>query len=158
MMGIIFFEVLDYVLFCNEKCWGVANPYNVGPFIIGELFLMFSLLSIVTFKSWMRVAFITMALLAMILLQTRSSLLAVITGLLIFFIFPNIKKVSKGKIIFLIIGMMVFGAIIFNYLVDYTFIGRELDTVTYRLHMWELGLKTIIDRPWIGIGFDVTPN
>ena len=56
-----------------------------------------------------------------------------------------------------LVGLTLFFVIIY-FLLEHTFIGRDLSSFSHRVHMWQLGLDTIQASPWFGIGFDVTPN
>ena len=108
--------------------------------------------------NFLKVSLIVLSFLALFFLQTRSAMLAATTAVIIFYFIPLFNQLSK-KLKLSLIALAIFLAynIIF-FLIDHTFIGRHLATISNRIDMWELGIETIRSSPWIGIGFDVTPN
>lgn len=166
MIGIIFFKILFEIIQCEPSLIQIIAdgscrviPFSVaGPFITSELFLLFILLCLAKKANFLKATLIVLSFLAIIFLQTRSAMLATIIAVTIFYGIPLANQLSKKLKLLLIPLAMLLGYFLFMYLVDNSFLGRDIVSMTGRLHMWELGIESIKSSPWIGIGFDVTPN
>ena len=165
IIAIVFFKVLYQIDLCNisiSKLLGGTcrvQPFSVAsPFVTSELFLLFILLSLALKANLLKAIFITLSFLTLVFLQTRSAMLAAIISVTIFYGIPILNKFSKTVKLLLISLAIVLCYYLFIFLVDFPFFGRHLATMTFRMDMWELGFETIKSSPWVGIGFDVTPN
>jgi O-antigen ligase len=161
MMTIIFFKVFAEVCECPKELFHSSCrpiPFGVGAFITSELFLLFGLLCLALKNHTLKIILIGFSLMALILLQSRTALFGLILAYSFYTILPMLFKYKKRVMIPFILVGLILSFYIFNSLVDHTFIGRNLSTFTNRLHMWQLGIETIQAHPWLGIGFDVTPN
>lgn len=165
MIAIIFFKVLYQIDLCNvtisqlSRGFCRVQPFSVAsPFVTSELFLLFILLSLALKANLLKAIFITLSFLTLIFFQTRSAMLASIISVTIFYGIPILNKFSKTVKLLLISLATALCYYLFIFLVDFTFIGRHLASMTFRMDMWELGFETIKSSPWVGIGFDVTPN
>jgi O-antigen ligase len=161
MIGILFFETLAQMQHCTKYyTWTKCRPdlFGENAFIISELFLLFILLCLTLQKRMIKISLITLSFITLIFLQARAAMLGSILAIFIFHGIPLITK-FRIKIIFIFFVLSIVPSyLIFNLLVDYTFVGRGLFSLNNRLDMWQLGFETIKDSPLFGIGFDVTPN
>ena len=161
MISIIFFEVIADTYHCASvvlispcRAW----PFSTNAFITSELFLLFGLLCLALRSNKLKIILLSLTIIALIFLQSRTALFATIFASATYTALPLMYKYEKKMIIPFALIILILSFCTFNYLIDNTFIGREISTFTYRTHMWQLGLETIQASPWFGIGFDVTPN
>jgi O-antigen ligase len=162
MISIIFIKVITPLTpecaghFFNPHCR--PNPFKAGAFITSEFLLLFGLLCLALRPIALKIMLLTLTIIALTLLHARTALFATIVASATYTVLPLMYKYKKKMIIPAALITLILSFYTFIYLIDNTFIGREIITFTHRTHMWQLGLETIQASPWFGIGFDVTPN
>ena len=161
IITIIFFKVFAEVYECPKELLDVRCrpiPFGVGAFVTSELFLLFGLLCLALTNNALRIILIGLSLMALIFLQARTALAGLFIACSIYTFLPMLFKYKKRMMIPFILVGLILSFIIFIFLIDHTFFGRNLSSFSNRINMWQLGLETIQAHPWFGIGFDVTPN
>ena len=162
MLLLIFFECIDLSLSCN---FCRVYPFNNLPFFVSEIFFIFIIFSLILKSQPWKFLIILGSFIGLIMVEGRAAILASVIAILAMKFFSLKKHTQKKIFIFFILIVFILIYLIhggyFHYFLEDTFLYRQqgnLETFSARLHMYKYAVESIIQNPFIGIGFEVTPN
>ncbi len=156
MILMIFFESIDLSIACH---FCRIEPFNNLPFFVSELFYVFIFMCLYIKKILLKLVLIVLSFFGLIMLEGRAAMLSSLFLLMISLGGPIfVKNINKKSTYLILIIFLIVFIWISTFLIENTFFGRSLDTLTWRIHMYELSINSIIEHPLIGIGFGVSPN
>ena len=157
LLVLIFFNSL-YLQWECPKFFCRVDPFSYGPFNTAEIFFMSILICLQIRQIPMKFIFITLSFITMFFLQSRIAILASIIAILIIYFLPIFVKFKLKIKVFTLLILIILSIFLLYFLVENTFIGRDLDSVSNRIHMWKLGINAVINNPIFGLGYGVNPD
>lgn len=169
-----YLKITDAIKFNYLHIWGVdltqrlygdrISSFTGNPNIIGFLIMISSLVSIyfvVEKKKYHYLVYIAISLYALLLAESRASILGLATGLFIYSYLYFIQKHQYSRIIlasFLILIALSLGLFMLNESVYHTVLsitGRG-SALSNRDIAWAVFIEQIQETPWLGIGYKIS--
>ncbi|MED4079849.1 O-antigen ligase family protein [Halalkalibacterium halodurans] len=133
-----------------------GNPNNLGFLLFITVMLTFTLLSLKQISKFKFIVFFSIQSLALLMTFSRSSLLSLALGLLIFYIFTAKNIHSFVKRLFTLGLMFVFGIFLFNYIDDRITGFDRSSGLAGREVSWEFAINLFRETPILGAGFGIS--
>lgn len=162
MILIIFLESIDLSIACH---FCRVKPFNNLAFFVSELFYLFIIVCLPLKNQSVKICLILLGFLGVIMVEGRAALIASLIAIIIF-VFYSKKSNKVFKILIVASLFLTLFALIFHFqfvvtIINDTFIYRykgNLESLSNRIHMYNLAIESIRHYPWLGIGFEVTPS
>jgi hypothetical protein len=158
LIPIVFLIILKtiYLKFLNHDAR--PFPFDIHPVVASEILFM-SMICLMTLKNqYLKLILSAPLFIGLILLQSRGYILSSFFIFLVCFILPCfIRLTTKQKIVTLLItSLCLFLSVdfIFNEILKLDSPSRGFNSgFSGREFIWEYGLQSILNHPWLGVGY-----
>ncbi|XOJ89825.1 O-antigen ligase family protein [Methylophilaceae bacterium Uisw_097] len=174
MVVLIFFKTI-YLDFQSDS-YGIYEvkrpaPFGVQPNVNAEIIFTFLLVSLRLPGNFIKIIAVVIAVATCYLLESRGGLISCYIALIVTYCLPWILSKINWKVSILFLGScLLISFLFFNEIVSFaeSFLmlddrikniaeGDRVKDFAGRLQMWQLGMNSIVENPFQGIGFWVNP-